>query len=177
MVYRALGSVAFFTFRRADDILKLLTRFRDAYCKNCVLQVATLPVPLVSLLVEYGLNTFLPAWFPPAGALEATKPPAPSSIDPSKVNVESAEDMGDTLVIESGTVNGDSVATAMLLNEICASLQNKTGQKVARVMHSRRVDATAPILCLRMKKAAIRCNGKLFTPADVPKLLPALLSA
>jgi len=28
-----------------------------------------------------------------------------------------------------------------------------------------------------MKKAAIRCNGKLFTPADVPVLVPSLLSA
>jgi hypothetical protein len=117
--------------------------------------------------VEYVLNSFLPAWFPPAVA----------PIDLSKFNMETAEDVGGTLVIESGTVNGDSIKTAMLLNDLCASVQKKTGQKVARVMQSRPVDASAPILSLRLNKSAIRCNGKLFTPADVPKLLPCLQSA
>jgi hypothetical protein len=161
MIYRALGDVAYLSFRSADEILQILTKFRNKYCKHAVLQVATLPVPLVSLLVEYALNSFLPAWFPPA-------------FDLSNVNVESAEDVGETLVIEIGTVKGDSVATAMLLNEICKSVQTKTGKKVARVMHSTPVDKAAPILSLRTKKSAIRCNGKLFTPADVPKLLPKL---
>jgi hypothetical protein len=122
----------------------------------------------VSLVVEYVLNSFLPAWFPPAVA----------PIDLSKFNMETAEDVGGTLVIESGTVNGDSIKTAMLLNDLCASVQKTTGlTNVARVMQSRPVDASAPILSLRLNKSAIRCNGKLFTPADVPKLLPALLSA
>jgi hypothetical protein len=173
MIYRALGDVAYFTFRSADEILKSLTRVRDSYCKNCVLQVATLPVPIFSLLVEYALSSFLPAMFP----LRSAAPPdaaGAGGADLSKVTVEPAEDVGSTLVIESGTVKGDSVATAMLLNEICASLQKKTGTKVARVMHSRPVDASAPILSVRIKESAIRCNGKLFTPADVPKLLPKL---
>jgi hypothetical protein len=168
MIYRAIGSVAYFSVSSADEILKSLTRFRDAYCKNCVLQVATVPIPLWSLVVEYVLHSILPAWFPL---------PSTSTVDVSKINVETADDVGETLVIESGTVKGDSVATAMLLNEICATVQKKSGQKVARVMHSRPVDASAPILSLRMKKAAIRCNGKLFTPADVPVLVPSLLSA
>jgi hypothetical protein len=176
MIYRALGDVAYLSFRSADEILKILTKVRDGYCKNCVLQVATLPVPIFSLLVEYALSSFLPAMFPlrsaaPPGATEAA---GAGGADLSKVTVEPAEDVGSTLVIESGTVKGDSVATAMLLNEICASLQKKTGTKVARVMHSRPVDASAPILSVRMKESAIRCNGKLFTPADVPKLLPKL---
>jgi hypothetical protein len=122
----------------------------------------------VSLVVEYVLNSFLPAWFPPAVA----------PIDLSKFNMETAEDVGGTLVIESGTVNGDSIKTAMLLNDLCASVQKTTGlTNVARVMQSRPVDASAPILSLRLNKSAIRCNGKLFTPADVPKLLPCLQSA
>merc|ERR1719486_1231488 len=103
MIYRAIGNVAYLYFHSADEILKILTRFRNAYCKNAVLQVATLPVPLVSLVVEYALTTFPPAWFPPA---------APA-VDLKKVNVETAEDVGNTLVIESGTVKGDiNVETA-----------------------------------------------------------------
>ena len=32
--------------------------------------------------------------------------------------VEAAEDVGETFVVEAGTVKGDSLCTAMLLNEV-----------------------------------------------------------
>jgi len=90
------------------------------------------------------------------------------------MTVTTAEDVGDVVMLECGTVRGDSVATAILLNEVCGALEKETGRKVSRVVHAEPVDASAPILSLRLKKSEIRCKGKPVTPADVPKLVRAL---
>jgi hypothetical protein len=90
------------------------------------------------------------------------------------MTVTAAEDVGDVVVIECGTVKGDSVSTAMLLNEICAALEKETGRKVSRVVLGTPVDGSAPILSLRLKKSMVRCEGKSFTLAEVPDIAQQL---
>jgi len=86
------------------------------------------------------------------------------------VTVTAAEDVGDMVVLESGTVKGDGVSTAMLLNEICVALEKETGRKVSRVVHGTPVEGSAPILSLRLKKSMVRGEGKSFTLAEVPDI-------
>ena len=86
------------------------------------------------------------------------------------MTVTAAEDVGDMVVLECGTVQGDSVSTAMLLNNTCAALEKETGRKVSRVVHGTPVDGSAPILSLRLKKSMVRCEGKSFNLAEVPDL-------
>jgi len=86
------------------------------------------------------------------------------------MTVTAAEDVGDMVVLECGTVQGDSVSTAMLLNNTCVALEKETGCKVSRVVHGTPVDGSAPILSLRLKKSMVRGEGKSFTLAEVPDI-------
>lgn len=90
------------------------------------------------------------------------------------MTVTMVEDVGDLVVLECGTASGDSLATVMILNEICSAFEKETGKKVSRVVHKKPVDASAPILSLRLKKRVINCEGTPLTPADVPEMVRAL---
>lgn len=90
------------------------------------------------------------------------------------MTVTPAEDVGEKVVLECGTVQCDGAATAVLLNGICAALEKETGRTVSRVVHGTAVDASAPILSLQLKTSKIRCAGKSLTPADIPDIVRAL---